>query len=298
MKKLFLITAALVISAGCFAQDRIDKIRTQLQNRDTAGVLVASHRGDWRNFCENSMEGILSAIDMGVDIVEIDLQRTKDGHLIIMHDETIDRTTTGKGKISELTLDSIQKVNLRNGCAIATMQKVPTLEEVLVATKGKAMLNLDKADRYFEQVMNLLKKTGTTRQIVMKGSKPAEEVKKSFGKYLNEVIYMPIVNLDNPDAEKQIDMFVKDMQPVAFELLYYSDTNPLPAKLAKSLEGKALIWYNTLWYGMAGGHEDDAQLKSADEGWGYLIDRIGCRMIQTDRPQMLINYLREKGLHD
>jgi len=83
------------------------------------------------------------------------------------------------------------------------------LEEALLAAKGKIMINLDKADRYFDQVYELLQKTGTTEQIIMKGSKPAKEVKARFGKYLDEVIYMPIVNLDKEDAKRHIDVFVE-----------------------------------------------------------------------------------------
>ncbi|MDD6471902.1 MAG: glycerophosphodiester phosphodiesterase family protein [Bacteroidales bacterium] len=296
--KTRIFLALLLCAVLANAQDRADKIRERLLNRDTNSVIVASHRGDWRNFPENSLEGILNAIKMGADIIEIDLQRTADGELVLMHDATIDRTTTGKGRVEDITLDSIRKVNLRNGLAIRTTQKVPTLREVLVATKGKAMLNLDKADRYFEQVMSILAETGTTHQVVMKGSKSAADVKAFFGKYLNDVIYMPIVNLDHKNAESEILQFVNDMNPVAFELLYKSDSNKLPGKFARELEGKSLIWYNTLWEFMAGGHEDDASLIDVNNGWGYLIDRLQCRIIQTDRPQMLVEYLRGRGLHD
>lgn len=66
-------------------------------NPDSKDVLVVSHRGDWRNACENSVEAVRNASRMGVDIVEIDLGRTKDGELIVMHDDKVDRTTTGKG---------------------------------------------------------------------------------------------------------------------------------------------------------------------------------------------------------
>ena len=60
-------------------------------------MLVVSHRADWRNAPENSLQGIRNCIDMGVDMVEIDLKKTKDGHLVVMHDKTINRTMTGKG---------------------------------------------------------------------------------------------------------------------------------------------------------------------------------------------------------
>ena len=107
--------------------------------------------------------------------------------LILMHDPKIDRTTTGKGTISELTYDSIAKTHLKNGCNIRTIHRVPTLEEALVHARGKIMLNLDKADRYFEQVYELMKKTGTTKQIVMKGTKSAEKVKELYGERIAEI---------------------------------------------------------------------------------------------------------------
>lgn len=72
-----------------------------------------AHRGDWRNFPENSLEAIDNAVKMGVDIVELDVQRTKDGVLILMHDRTLDRTTTGKGYIAETNMEDIRKLNLK-----------------------------------------------------------------------------------------------------------------------------------------------------------------------------------------
>lgn len=261
-------------------------------------VIVVAHRGDWRNFPKNSLEAIDNAIKMGVDIVELDVKKTKDGELILMHDRTLDRTTTGKGLVSENTLSDIRKLNLRNGCNIRTIHKVPTLEEALLHAKGKIMINLDQADLYFDQIYELMKKTGTTKQIIMKGRRPVAEVKKQFGDYLEDVIYMPIVDLDASGAEKHIEAFIKDMSPVAFELLFVKDTNLLPKKFATTLNGRSLIWYNTLWDTMAGGHDDDMSLQNPDSGYGYLIDTLGCRIIQTDRPAYLLDYLRKRKLHD
>ena len=119
-----------------------------------------------------------------------------------------------------------------------------------------------------------------------------------YGKYLDEVIYMPIVNLDEANAERQIENFVKDINPVAFELLFVKDSNLLPLKLKSSLNGHALIWYNTLWDTMAGGHDDDMSLENPDKGYGYLIDELGARIIQTDRSQYLLDYLRSRKLHN
>ena len=163
MTKRICVLFMFCLLSTCFAlwANRLDDIRTKLFNPQSTDVLVAAHRGDWRNACENSLEAIENAIQMGVDIVEIDLARTKDGHLILLHDKTLDRTTTGKGKPEDYTLAEIKALRLRNGCHIKTIYKVPTLEEALLAAKGRVMLNLDKAFDYFDQVYELLEKTGT-----------------------------------------------------------------------------------------------------------------------------------------
>lgn len=77
-------------------------------------------------------------------MAEIDLALTKDSVLILMHDKTIDRTTTGKGKPSDYTLEEIRQFYLRDGAGHATQMRVPVLEEALLESKGKIFLNLDK----------------------------------------------------------------------------------------------------------------------------------------------------------
>ena len=215
-----------------------------------------------------------------------------------MHDKTLDRTTTGKGKIAEWTLDSIRTLRLKNGAALKTKHRVPTLEEALLTAKGRVMVNLDKAYPIFDEIFPILEKTGTVGQIIMKGSKPVAEVKKDLGKYLDRIIYMPIVHLDRPGAMQQIDGFMKELHPVAFELLFESDTCQLPKQVRAKLEGKSKIWYNTLWDTMAGGHDDDKSLENPDEGYGYLIDTLGATIIQTDRTAYLLEYLQARKKHN
>lgn len=274
------------------ADNRAEEIRNDLFNPHLERVLVVAHRADWRNYPENSLAAIESAIQMGVDIIELDVQQSQDSVLVVMHDRTLNRTTTGKGSVSETPFDSIRTLFLKNGCAIKTKHRVPTLEEALLACKGRVLINLDKADRYFEQIYDLLQKTGTTKQVVMKGSKTLDEVKTLYGNYLSEVIYMPVVHLDRPNGVKEVEEFVENMQPVAFELLFQADSCQAPQHIKNYLKGKSLIWYNTLWDTLAGGHDDDMSLTDPDGGYGYLIETLGARIIQTDRPAALIEYLR------
>ena len=105
---------------------------------------------------------------------------------------------------------------------------------------------------------------------------------------------MTIVNLDSPGALQQIEDFMKEIRPVAFELLFKSDTNQVPKQVKSLLEGKSKIWYNTLWDTMAGGHDDDMSLEDPDEGYGYLIDELGATIIQTDRTAYLLEYLQAR----
>ena len=297
MKWLNLIPVALLLCSvtACNEIPRSEQIRQELLNPTSKQVLVVSHRADWRNYPENSMEAINSAIEMGVDILEIDIQCTADSQLILMHDSKIDRTTTGKGRVSEMTLDSIQQFKLKNGVNIRTRYHIPTLREVLLACKGKVLINLDKADRYFDLVVPLLIETGTTRQIIMKGRRPAHEVDSLYGKYLDELIYMPIVNMDKAE---NIDI-LKGHIPAnrcAFELTYRED--PIYMMQANELlNGKSRIWVNCLWDTLCGGHEDDQALLDPEAHYGYLINTLGASIIQTDRPEFLISYLKAHNLH-
>ena len=102
-----------------------------LKNSNNNQVIVVSHRGDWRNAPENSLQAIKNCIDMGVDMVEIDIRETKDGHLVVMHDKTLDRTTNAKGKVKEWTLDSLRTLYLKDGLGVVTKHKIPTLKEAL-----------------------------------------------------------------------------------------------------------------------------------------------------------------------
>ena len=104
----------------------------------TNGIMVASHRADWQFAPENSLESLKNAIRFGADIIETDVRMTKDGHIVIMHDYAVNRTTNGSGYIGDLTLDEIRALRLRDNLGAMTPYQVPTLEEFISVAKGKA----------------------------------------------------------------------------------------------------------------------------------------------------------------
>lgn len=297
MKKEVTLLLLFIFSIGCYGQQKVEDIYRKIVDPTNTEVLVVAHRGDWRYAPENSLAAIAHSIEQGADVVELDVQKTKDGKLILMHDATLDRTTTGTGRVCDWILDSIKTLFLRNGAALRTKHRVPTLEEALMLVKGKVMVNLDKAYPIFDEIYPLLKKTGTVRQIVMKGGNTVEEVMQDLGKYLDEILYMPVIQIDAPDGIRKIKEFEEALKPVAFELVFASDTCKAPKVAREMLKGKSRIWYNTLWDTLAGGYDDDKSLEDPDAGYGFLIDQLGATMIQTDRTAFLLEYLKSRGLH-
>lgn len=291
-----LIALTALASATSFATTRADSIRARILDLDNPDIFIAVHRGDWRGYAENTLQAIDGAIDAGADIVEIDLQRTADGELVLMHDRTIDRATTGKGRVADITLDSIKRVYVRNGVGAKTPYRVPTLREALIHSKGRVMLNLDKAFDYFDQVCQILAETGTTSQIIMKSSAAPQTVREKYGRYLDSVIYMPVVNVDKPNAIERINEYCEVLNPPAFEIVYADTLNPVVTDIAKTLKGRSRIWYNTLWGTLAGGRDDFASLDNPADGYGYLIDTLGATMLQTDQPAYLAGYLYDRGI--
>lgn len=280
------------------SSNKIDQLLKQLSNSNGSDVLVIAHRSDWRNYPENSLEAMESAIDMGVDIAEMDVAKTKDNQLVIIHDITIDRTTNGKGLVSDWTLDSLRKLYLKDGLGVETKYKIPTLEEALLVCKGRILVNLDKSYDFFNQAYEIAKKTGTTKQIVMKGyNKTLDQVMVDFGTKLDTIAFMPIINLDNqPNALEIIDEYQTKFKVKAFEIVFSKDTSKVLTRFSQIKKKGSRIWINSLWASLNAGYEDNEAVKNKDSIYGWYLKK-GVNMIQTDRPQLLIDYLRSKKVH-
>ncbi|NBC05154.1 MAG: glycerophosphodiester phosphodiesterase [Bacteroidetes bacterium] len=281
-----------------YAQNsNIGRILQDLQNADSDQVLVVAHRGMWREAPENSLLAIEKSIALGVDMVEIDVRETKDGHLVLMHDETIDRTTNATGKVTEWSLDSLKTVKLRNGLDRVTEFGIPTLEEALLVSRGKILLNLDKSYDYFEKIYPLLKKTETADHVVMKGRKSLKEFQADFGSLADSVMFMPIVYLDQEGYQEVIDEYLENSPPVAFEFIFATEKADFNSIFSNVRKKGSRVWVNSLWPSLNAGHDDDRATYDLPGTYDWLIKRK-VNMIQTDRPRYLLQYLRDKSLHE
>jgi len=107
---------------------------------DEKGILVLGHRGFMSRYPENSILAFQEAMKAGADGIELDVWLTKDGKAIVMHDESIDRTSNSSGKQKDMTIEEIKKADLGMG------QRIPTLEEVFEALPKDALINMEIKD--------------------------------------------------------------------------------------------------------------------------------------------------------
>ena len=303
--KRFLTTALFVVATfAAMAESHTDKLLRELRNPKSEYVFVVAHRADWRNFPENSLEAIESAIEMGVDIVEIDIHRTADGELVVCHDRTINRTTNGKGKIAELTLDYIRSCYLRAGHGAVTRYKMPTLAEALDVCKDRVLINLDKGIAYYDQVMTMLVERNMADQVIIKSGKAAAEMKEFFSKHKQNMLYMPIINYNTKSWGKHEQLFADylstDLPFIAFEMCWDGSLKGEAKVFKRVTKSGKRLWINTLWGKLCGGVEngyyDDRAVGNEEKIYGKILS-YGTTMIQTDRPEMLIKYLESKGRH-
>lgn len=299
MKKLLLSISLLLLLAcvgGCSSSDvrsnRVRALLEELKDPNSTYIFVIAHRGDWRNAPENSIPAIEKATEMGVDMVEIDIQKTKEGDFVLMHDGHVDRTTNGKGHVSSYTVEQLKQLRLRHTDGLLSDECIPTLREALFACKGKVLVNIDKGGDYLSEIIPIIQETGTEDHVILKGGNSVSSVKEML-KSDPELIFMPVVNLQREGAADHIHSFMTDFKPYAIEVLF-SDSDFDPTAFTQTIKDAGCrIWINSLWDSLCGGHEDEKAMSNPDANWGWILEK-GATMIQTDRPKELIQYLQKK----
>lgn len=134
-----------------------------ISHAHAAEPLIVAHRGLLRHAPENTLSNFRACLELRIGF-EFDVQRTKDGYLVCIHDDTVDRTTNGKGQVSELTLEEIQKLDAGSWFdSKFAGEKVPTVEEVLKLVaeyrQHEVLIAVDlKAEDVEEDVVRLSEK--------------------------------------------------------------------------------------------------------------------------------------------
>ena len=299
-------TAALIamMAVSLFGATRTDAIREKLLSDDRNYVFVAMHRGDWRNFPENSKGAILSSIQLGADIVELDVHMTKDGRFVLNHDKTIDRTTTGKGMVHDLTLAEIKQFKMRDKNGNPTDYDVLTLEEALELTRGKILMNIDKFTAHPREILDAVAAVGALKEVLVKSLHDPDDARKFFGPYWKdvesgEILYMPVIQFcwkKHKKAAHDLPLWLAEEPRKASMYEICADKPEYAGAFADVIKAKGAprLWINTMWDSLSSGHGDERALLDSDANWGWVLEQ-GASMIQTDYAAELLVYLMRKG---
>jgi glycerophosphoryl diester phosphodiesterase len=264
------------------AQTRADVLADVFVNHPEQ-IMVTAHRAAHTHYPENSLGALQEAIRLGVDIAEVDIRQTKDHVLVIMHDGKVDRTTNGKGALTDFTYQQLMELRLLQD-GKPTDEKVPTLEQVLKMAKGKILVDLDFKlgdEDALKRTYKTIEETQTTNQVLF---------------FLYQYKYAPLVHAVNPDVKimpraykvddvnKILDM--KIAKVIHIDEKFYSDT-----LMKKIRDQHVRVWSNAL------GEYDDLE-QSSHTGFKALLTKTKyVNVIQTNLPAEWLKYLKQEGLH-
>lgn len=144
IKKILKYTLFLVLFACMWvAISCTHAMVTSGTDRMKDGIVITAHRGGAGYGPENSLSCIRRSLEAGVPSIEIDVQLSKDGHVVVCHDGKVNRTTNGKGHISQMTLEELRSLRLKDKDGNLYDEGLPLLNEVLELIDGKAHLLLE-----------------------------------------------------------------------------------------------------------------------------------------------------------
>jgi glycerophosphoryl diester phosphodiesterase len=130
--------------------------------------LVSGHRGGkFKGYPENSIEALAYTLQHTPAFFEVDPRLTKDSVVVLFHDATLDRTSTGKGKLSDYTWEEVKKFQLKDSGGNVTPYRIPTLAEAIQWAKGKTLLNLDKKDVPLEMIAKIIKENDAAACVLL-----------------------------------------------------------------------------------------------------------------------------------
>lgn len=277
------VVCLILVGHTLFACAPAKKLQQSNSTTQADPIWVVAHRANTGEgkYPENSLQMIQSCIDHGLQILELDIRETKDKQLVILHDKTVDRTTTGKGLLTDYSLIDLRKLKLTHQ-GQPTNQLVPTLEEVLVLAKGKAKLDLDiklESQDAYERIVNLVKKYKMEKEVLF---------------FLYDIQDIPRVHQLAPDmdilARVHNQQEIKQVQQYPFIQYIHIDEECYDAETMKTLLAKGYhVWLNSLG-------TYDALEKAGKNGFDQFLKKYPhVNIIQTDYGLQLIDFLHQQG---
>lgn len=236
-------------------------------------LVIIAHRGSHLKFPENTLAAYAEAIKEGADYVEIDLRTTKDGHLVIMHDESTTRLTGKKGLIKDLNYSEIRDLKIKStNKEDTTTYRIPDFKSVLNLCKGKINIYLDFKEADVEKTYQLIKEAGMQNNLVVYLNK-----EEQYGQWKKISPGIPLMaSLPENMNISQLNTLL-DKRPVDIvDNAYNNETVNLMHKR------KIAVWVDVQ------GNDENP------EKWEQAL-KLGPGGLQTDHPEKLIKYLESEG---
>ncbi|WP_184722232.1 glycerophosphodiester phosphodiesterase family protein [Caulobacter sp.] len=303
--RIFAILIAAALMAGSASASGL---RDRLYD-PADGVLVVAHRACHRSapshgfdsaLPENSLTALERCIALGVDLVEIDVRRTRDGALVVMHDKTVNRTTDGKGRVSRMTLAQIQALRFKGD----PTQAPPTLEAFLRAARGRILVNIDlKRAPLAIEAAKIVRQADASDWVLFKAKAGFDAPPLADLPLYRDLAFMPMVASMGGRRPERLGQITAQQasgaQPIPAVEMVALKRQGFTAVRDAARTARIRVWTNTLatkgWRGVLDQSGDRRALRDPDKAWGKLIDQ-GVSIVQTDHPAALIDYLDARGL--
>lgn len=268
---LILIVSGLSILNG-YTQNSLVSLPTSKNQ-----LVVIAHRGNHVSVPENSLASYEEAIKCGADYVEIDLRTSKDGLLMILHDDTVDRMTNGAGKVAEKTWAELQSLQLKNpNPNDVVAYRIPEFREVLRLCKNRINIYLDFKDADVAETWKQIQAEGMEKQIVVYINKIPD-----YKKWRNAAPQMPLMTslFEEVKNKDQLRYFLGQVKIEALD-------NISDKEMVQTAQNEGVaVWLD---------------VQSASEGpqvWDSVLQK-GMNGLQTDHPDELIKYLKTNKWRD
>jgi glycerophosphoryl diester phosphodiesterase len=305
-----LVSAPVAAATICPATpEAFARLKSRVLHPDPKHIVVVAHRACHSTAPENTPQAIETCWKMGVEVVENDVRLTKDGHMVIFHDDEISRMTDRWGYVEDQTLAELRRARLKERSGEAgtylTDQPITTVEEYFAAIKNKVMVNYEiKASgaqfvAMFNESVALARRMGVLDHIIFKipdlkshGKTTAKHILQSLV-VPDDVMIMPIIWESDTSFENRVTE-LEAYKGIGYEMPFQHEAYVAPLANDPRLGRKAtmMIALQPYW---SGGLDDRLAARDPDAAWGRLID-LGADLIMTDRPETLMSYLERKGL--
>jgi glycerophosphoryl diester phosphodiesterase len=300
------LLVALLVIAGCCALSgsatalaaappAVASLRSRLTHPTPGDVITIAHRSCWKDTAENSLAGVRRCIEMGVDGVEFDVRHTSDGVAVVIHDETVDRTTEGHGAVSALTFAQIRRLHLRAGAgapaAPLTAEHRPTLSEYLSAAKGRLLLVFDVKDGTQPESFAAAKAAGVSRQAIFFYECRNHDLLDKIKGFWDEALIFPIAFETDGPLSQSMDKCPSN--PARMIHTKWAHDRFLESATAAIKARNERVWIATMFPDDVAGHNDKDALVDPASVWGHPL-QAGANMIMTNEPQALLAFLGRK----